>query len=104
MAITSDVGQRGHLSQQIDDTFSSPSAINPLFPLPNEMITEVCEHLLPRDKCDRILDLGEAQKARATFAALASTCHYLCQFGMRYLYHTYHTWLPAREHGFLSTV
>jgi hypothetical protein len=99
MATIPDARQPESSKQQVVDAM-----INPLAPLPNELILEVCEHILPRDEGDRICHEGEALEAKATFAALALTCRYLHPFGMRYLYHTYHAWLPTRGHGFLSAV
>ncbi|KAF2130782.1 hypothetical protein P153DRAFT_430108 [Dothidotthia symphoricarpi CBS 119687] len=68
---------------------------NPLAPLPDELILEICEQLD---------DFAHERHARVAFAALARTCRYLYPFGMRYLYRTYSAGSKGPIRGFLQRV
>jgi hypothetical protein len=78
--------------------------VNPLAPLPDELILEICEHLITVDAWERRFHLGTAHVATSTFAALALSCRYLHGFGMRYLYHTYQARIHRPNSGFLRAI
>lgn len=76
--------------------------MNPLAPLPDELILEIFEQLI------RLWELGSRGTMRivpaTTFAALALSCRYLYPFAMRFLYSTYHASLEAPLISFLRTI
>ncbi|KAF2257259.1 hypothetical protein BU26DRAFT_39754 [Trematosphaeria pertusa] len=76
--------------------------VNPLAPLPDELILEIFEQLI------RLWELGSRGTMRivpaTTFAALALSCRYLYPFAMRFLYSTYHASLEAPLISFLRTI
>jgi len=92
-----EVEQRGNVGTY--DTM-----LNPLAPLPDEIILEICEHILPVHAYERKYHCHPASVATRTFAALAKTCRYLHAFGMRYLYYTYQASLGEQATGFSRTI
>jgi hypothetical protein len=88
-----------HTNTQAVVPASSGATVNPFAPLPDELILEICEQLLPAEDsgCD------DAWDAQFTFASLALTCQYLHPFGMRYLYRTYRAMTYQPRNNFLTT-
>lgn len=89
-------------SPGVISTTSDVAVVNPLAPLPDDLILEICEHLFAGDRHAR--KHGSAPIATKTFAALALTCRYLYAFGMRFLYHTYHATSRRPTNNFLRAI
>lgn len=77
--------------------------VNPLAPLCDALILEICEHIDFPDG-DRGFGWAHNMMRKNTFAALARTCKYLHPFGMRYLYHHYQTTCHERDNRFLVSL
>jgi hypothetical protein len=84
--------------------WTTPPICNPLSPLPDELILEICEHIFPDIDLERRQSGESVPHERATFAALARTCRYLHPFALRYLYRVYEFPYSAEHLGFAKTI